>query len=92
MQGSNSGFGKDGRYGFNITYRWVDSFNYEGTFAVGQVPSYKTVDAMVSYKLPSIKSLIKVGGTNIFNKYYYNGFGNVQIGGLYYVSFGWNVF
>jgi len=89
---SNSGFGKDGRYGFNITYRWVDSFNYEGTFAVGQVPSYKTVDAMVSYKLPSIKSLIKVGGTNIFNKYYYNGFGNVQIGGLYYVSFGWNVF
>lgn len=89
---SNSGFGKDGRYGFNITYRWVDSFNYEGTFAVGQVPSYKTVDAMVSYKLPSIKSLIKVGGTNIFNKYYYNGFGNVQIGGLYYVSFGWNLF
>lgn len=89
---SNSGFGKDNRYGFNVTYRWVDSFNYEGTFAVGQVPSYSTVDAMVSYKLPSIKSLIKVGGTNIFNKYYYNGFGNVQIGGLYYVSFGWNVF
>ncbi|WP_026752218.1 TonB-dependent receptor [Sediminibacterium sp. C3] len=89
---SNSGFGKDNRYGFNVTYRWVDSFNYEGTFAVGQVPSYSTVDAMVSYKIPSIKSLIKVGGTNIFNKYYYNGFGNVQIGGLYYVSFGWNVF
>ena len=79
---ANNGFGKDGRYGFNVVYRTTSNFNYEGTFAVGQVPSYKTVDAMVSYILPSIKSLIKVGGTNIFNKYYYNGFGNVQIGGL----------
>ena len=70
----------------------VDSFIYEGTFAVGEVPSYSTMDAMISYKLPAVKSLIKVGGTNIFNKYYTNGFGNVQIGGLYYVSFGWNVF
>lgn len=89
---ANSGFGKDNRFGFNVTYKWVDTFNYEGTFAVGQIPSYSTVDAMISYKLPSVKSLIKIGGTNIFNKYYANGFGNVQIGGLYYVSFGWNVF
>lgn len=89
---ANSGFGKDNRFGFNIMYRWVDGFNYEGTFAVGNLPSYKTIDAMLSYKLPKTKSLIKVGGSNIFNKYYYNGFGSVQIGGLYYVSFGWNVF
>ena len=73
-------------------YRWVDTFMYEGTFAVGQVPSYSTVDAQVSYKLPKTKSIIKVGGTNILNKYYTNGFGNIQIGGLYYLSFGWNVF
>ncbi|TAH06686.1 MAG: TonB-dependent receptor, partial [Sphingobacteriia bacterium] len=89
---ANSGFGKDNRFAFNMMYRWVDQFNYEGTFAVGKVPSYSTVDAMVSYKLPKTKSLIKIGGTNIFNKYYYNGFGNIQIGGLYYVSYGWNVF
>lgn len=89
---ANSGFGKDNRLGFNVTYRWVDDFNYEGTFAVGRVQSYSTFDAMVSYKLPKAKSLIKIGGTNIFNKYYTNGFGNIQIGGLYYVSFGWNVF
>jgi hypothetical protein len=88
----NSGFGKDNRFGFNVLYRWVDSFLYEGTFAQGQVPSYSTVDAQVNYKFPKSKSILKFGGTNIFNKYYYNGFGNVQIGGLYYVSFGWNVF
>jgi outer membrane receptor protein involved in Fe transport len=89
---SNSGFLKDNRVGFNVMYRWVDTFMYEGTFAVGQVPSYSTVDAQVSYKLPKTKSIIKVGGTNILNKYYTNGFGNIQIGGLYYLSFGWNVF
>ena len=89
---SNSGFGKNNRFGFNVLYRWVDTFMYEGTFASGQVPSYSTVDAQVNYKFPKTKSILKIGGSNIFNKYYYNGFGNVQIGGLYYVSFGWNVF
>ncbi len=89
---SNSAFGKDGRFGFNILYRWVESFYYEGTFATGQVPSYSTVDAQVSYKFPKTKSILKIGGTNIMNKYYVNGFGNIQIGGLYYASFGWNVF
>jgi outer membrane receptor protein involved in Fe transport len=56
------------------------------------MPSYATWDASVSYKLLNTKSLIKLGGTNIFNKYYRTGFGNPQIGGLYYMSFGWNVF
>jgi len=89
---NNSGFGKDSRFGFSIVYRWTDAFLYEGTFAVGELPSAAQVDAMVSYKFPAIKSLIKVGGTNIFNQYYRNGFGGPQIGGLFYASFGWNVF
>lgn len=89
---SNSGFGKGERFGFNIVYRWANSFYYEGTFGAGMVPWIRTVDAAVSYKLPSTKSLIKIGGTNLFNKYYRTGWGNPQIGGLYYVSFGWNVF
>ncbi len=89
---ANSGFGKDKRYGFNIIYRWSDSFFYEGTFSTGTVPSIKTLDAMVSYKFPESKSLVKLGATNVFNKYYRTGMGNPQIGGLYYISFGWNVF
>jgi outer membrane receptor protein involved in Fe transport len=89
---SNSGFLYNNRIGFGITYRWQDAFTYEGSFAIGTVPSYGTVDGMVSYKLPQIKSLIKLGATNLFNHYYYNGFGNAQIGGLYYISFGYNVF
>jgi outer membrane receptor protein involved in Fe transport len=89
---NNSGFGPKNLLGFSIVYRWLDSFHYDGTFAAGEVPSYKTLDAMVSLKFPKTKSMLKVGGTNILNKYYRTGYGNPQIGGLYYVSFGWNVF
>ncbi|MCX6205294.1 MAG: TonB-dependent receptor [Bacteroidetes bacterium] len=89
---NNSGFGPKNVFGFSIVYRWLDGFHYDGTFAAGEVASYKTLDAMVSVKLPKTRSLVKIGGTNILNKYYYTGYGNPQIGGLYYVSFGWNVF
>jgi outer membrane receptor protein involved in Fe transport len=92
MSFNNSGFGKNDRFGFSVMYRWTNTFLYEGTFAVGQIPYSRTVDAMVSYKFPAIKSLLKVGGTNVFNKYYRTAFGSPQIGGLYYVSFGWNFF
>jgi outer membrane receptor protein involved in Fe transport len=89
---NNTGFGKESRWGYNIMYRWVDSFTYEGTFAVGEMPSYGTFDAALSYKLLASKSQIKIGGTNIFNRYYRTAFANPQIGGLYYMSFAWNVF
>jgi hypothetical protein len=35
--------------------------------------------------------MIKVGGTNIFNRYYQTAYGSPAIGGLYYVSFAYNV-
>lgn len=89
---NNSGFGKNGRFGFSVVFRWTDAFKYEGTFGVGELPAARTVDAMVSYKLPKTKSLLKIGGTNVFNKYYRTGWGNPQIGGLYYVSYGYNIF
>lgn len=89
---SNSGFLLKNRLGFSANMHYQDGFNYEGTFAVGKVDGYSTVDAALTYKVPSIKSLIKVGGTNIFNRYYYTAFGSPKIGGLYYVSFAYNIF
>ncbi len=88
----NTGFGKQNRFGFNITYRWQNEVNYEGDFANGLVPAYQTLDAQVSYKFFNPKILLKIGGTNILNQYYRDGFGNPAIGGLYYVSIGYNVF
>lgn len=88
----NSGLGKKERIGFNVNLRWQDSFFWEGGgLADGTVKSYTTLDAQVNYKLPKIKSQIKLGGTNITNKYYQTGFGNPYIGGMYYVSLAYNI-
>ncbi|MCY7420763.1 MAG: TonB-dependent receptor [Chitinophagaceae bacterium] len=79
-------------FGFNVNYRWQDKINWEGTFGSGEVPSYGTADAMLSYKFTEIKSMFKIGATNLGNKYYRSAFGNPQVGGLYYVGFAYNVF
>jgi len=89
---SNSGFGTDKRIGFNVSYRWQDAFFYEGDFANGDIAAIHTVDAQVSYKLPKVKSVVKLGGNNILNQYYFNALGNSFVGGLYYVSFGYNIY
>ncbi len=88
----NVGFGPEKRVGFNVAYRWQQSFFYQGDFANGQIPDVHTLDAQVSVKLPKTKSIIKLGANNLLNQYYYNAIGNSQIGGLYYVSFGFNVY
>jgi outer membrane receptor protein involved in Fe transport len=92
----NITFGNDkvngSNWGFNILYRWQDEVLWEGTFGTGQVDAFGSLDAQVSYRLPKIKSLIKLGATNLTNSYYTSAFGNPNVGGLYYVSFGYNVF
>lgn len=89
---SNSGFGYQKRFGFSAMMRTQDGFFYESDFRQGEVPGYTVVDAQVSYKFPQQRSILKLGGTNIFNKYYKNAFANPEIGGIYYVSFAYNVF
>ncbi|MES2890709.1 MAG: TonB-dependent receptor [Bacteroidota bacterium] len=88
----NTGFGHQNRLGFNVSYRWQDSFFFEGDFANEQLPAIHTVDAQISYKFPVTKSMLKLGANNLLNQYYTNGAGNSIIGGLYYVSFAYNVF
>jgi outer membrane receptor protein involved in Fe transport len=89
---ANSGLGKAKRVGFSVSYRWQDEFFYESDFVNSMLPSVQLLDAQVSYKLPKTKSILKIGANNLLNQYYYNAAGNSQIGGLYYVSFGYNVY
>ncbi len=73
-------------FGFNINYRWSDSYFWQATFADGQVPSFSVVDAQVNYKIPNWKSMIKAGATNIGGDDYFTAFGTGLIGQQYYVS------
>jgi len=88
----NVGFGYKKRLGFNVAYRWQDAFFFEGDFANEKLPAIHTVDAQVSLKLPATKSILKLGANNLLNQYYTNSAGNSIVGGLYYVSFAYNVF
>lgn len=76
------------RLGATITYRWTDRMWVEQGTTAGDVwlPSWNSVDAQLSYRVPAYKSVVKLGGTNIFNQYYAQGYGLARIGGLYYLS------
>ncbi len=76
--------------GFNVQYRWQDEFLWNSTFARGVVPAYSTFDAQVNLKVPAVKSMIKLGGSNILNKYYVTSFGNPQVGAIYYIGLTYN--
>ncbi len=89
---ANTGFGYKKRMGFSVMYKWQDAFFYESDFINGDIPAIHTVDLQVSLRVPAAKAIIKVGANNLLNEYYTNGMGNSVIGGLYYVSFGYNLF
>lgn len=79
-------------YGFNITYRWQQAYLYQSSFITGNTPAFGTLDAQISMKIPHMPgSIIKIGASNLLNKYYVDAIGNANIGGLYYISFGYNV-
>jgi hypothetical protein len=78
--------------GFNAVMKWQDNNFYEGTFVKGTLPYFAWVDAQVSYRPPNTKSVFRIGGTNLGNNYARTGFGSPYVGGLYYVSYGYNIF
>jgi iron complex outermembrane recepter protein len=81
------------KLGFSVAYRWTSEMWVEQGNTQGDVllPSWNSFDAAVTYKIPSAKSMVKVGASNLFNKYYSQGYGLAQIGGLYYVSFTYGI-
>ena len=72
--------------GFNIVWRWQDAFLWESPLANGTVPAYNTWDAQVTYRVPKIKTSIKIGGSNLFNQRYIQYAAGPTIGGLYYAA------
>jgi outer membrane cobalamin receptor len=94
MEFGNTGFGAKKQFLFNTAMRYKPSYDYDvaGGLGKGTVPSSTVIDAQFGYKLLSAHSVIKIGGTNITNKYYSTGTANPMIGGMYYISIGYNVF
>jgi len=88
---SNSGFGPKDHFGFNINWRWQDEVSFEGDFGIGKINPTNVVDLGLLYKMPKVKSQIKLGANNLLNQYYINAIGNPSIGGLYYIALTYNI-
>ena len=72
--------------GFNVVWKWQDSFLWESPLVTGQIKAINNFDAQVTYRLPVVKSTIKLGGTNILNNRHIQYAGGPTIGALYYVA------
>ena len=72
--------------GFNIVWRWQDSFLWQSQLVNGTVPAFSSLDAQVSFTLPKVHSTIKIGGTNVLDNRYLQYAGGPTIGAMYYAS------
>nr|WP_228376908.1 TonB-dependent receptor [Chryseobacterium vrystaatense] len=73
--------------GFTVAARWQDSFLWESPLASGTIPSYYTIDAQATWRIPEIKASVKIGATNLLNRRYFQYAAGPEVGGLYYVAF-----
>jgi iron complex outermembrane recepter protein len=72
--------------GFAIAWKWQDSYVWESPLVNGNIPAFQTIDAQVSFHLPSVKSQLKIGGANILNKRHIEYAGGPTIGAIYYIA------
>jgi outer membrane receptor protein involved in Fe transport len=76
-------------YGFNLAWHYQTAFDWYGTFngvRPGRINAYSMVDAQINKKLPRANTTIKLGGSNIFNKYISQSYGSPAVGAIYYVA------
>ena len=82
-------FGKNDlfeNFGFNINARWQDEYLWESTFHDAVIDSRTVIDMQINYRIPSMKSIIKLGGSNLTGQEYFSAPGVGAIGSQYYLS------
>jgi iron complex outermembrane receptor protein len=72
--------------GFNLSWRWSDTYVWESSFVNGTVPSFNVFDAQINYTVESLKSSFKLGAANLLNDEYFTAAGTGFIGAQYYLS------
>ena len=73
-------------FGFNISGRWSDEYLWQSTFADGMIAAATVIDAQLSYGIPSLKSVFKLGATNLGGKEYNQVLGAGAIGQQYFLA------
>lgn len=75
------------KYGFNMTYKWVQGFEFTGSPQfTGSIPSYGLLDTQVNYKITAYNATVKLGASNVLNNKHFEAYGAPRIGMLAYAS------
>lgn len=74
-------------WGFNINYKWIEGFVFEGSPQfTGGIPTYSLLDAQINVSFPKINTTVKVGASNLLNNKNFQTYGGPRIGRLAFVS------
>ena len=86
---AKASFGSDKlfkNFGFNTNVRYNSEYLWQASFVDAMVPENVVFDAQMNYAIPYLKSVVKVGGANLFGDDYIQVPGAGMIGKQYYIS------
>lgn len=73
-------------FGFSVNFRWQQGYLWESSFGVWNVPEFGVLDAQINYKLSALRSMVKIGATNLGGGDYRTNLGAPFVGQMYYLS------
>ncbi|HQV35020.1 MAG: TonB-dependent receptor [Flavobacterium sp.] len=73
-------------FGFNVSARWNSEYLWQSTMVDGMISEATVIDAQINYGIPKLKSVLKVGATNIGGKEYQQVLGAGAIGQQFFVG------
>lgn len=77
------------RLGFSAAWHWQSAFDWYGTLTQldpGRVNAYNMIDAQMSYRIPNLKTTVKIGASNLTNRKIVQAYGSPAVGGIYFIS------
>lgn len=77
---------KTRKFGFNVNFRWQDEFFWQSDFGEAMIPEFGVLDAQVSYKIPTLMTIVKIGGSNLLGGDFRTNFGGPFVGQQYFIS------
>lgn len=79
--------GKNEKWGYGINYKWQEGFLFEGSPQfTGFVQSYGMLDIQLNSTITKIKSVLKIGASNVLNNLVYQVYGGPSVGRMAYIS------
>ncbi|MDG2504915.1 MAG: TonB-dependent receptor [Crocinitomicaceae bacterium] len=79
-------------FGFNVNYKWIEGFIYEGSPQfTGSVPTYGLLDAQINKRIEKANLTVKIGASNLLNNQVLQVYGGPFVGRMIYtsISFDW---